>query len=147
MKALSILQPWAWLIVRPDLLSQADRDKATTAGEIKEIENRTWSSGFRGRFLVHAGKRWGREQREDLECVRDAFPEIALPEKFDLGGIVGAATMIDCVDTHPSRWFFGPRGFVLADSKPCPFIPWRGQLGWFSIPRSAFGVGDEKLNR
>lgn len=37
MKALSILQPWAWLIVNGN----------------KDIENRNWHTRFRGRFLVH----------------------------------------------------------------------------------------------
>ena len=39
MKALSIKQPWAWLIC---------------AG-YKDIENRDWSTKFRGRIYVHAG--------------------------------------------------------------------------------------------
>ncbi|WP_206002040.1 ASCH domain-containing protein [Paraburkholderia aromaticivorans] len=41
MKALSIRQPWAWLIVKGH----------------KDIENRTWSTRFRGRVLIHAGAR------------------------------------------------------------------------------------------
>jgi hypothetical protein len=40
MKALSIRQPWAWLILN--------------AG--KDIENRDWPTHFRGRFLIHASK-------------------------------------------------------------------------------------------
>ena len=35
---LSIRQPWAWLI----------------AHGWKNIENRTWPTGYRGRFLIHA---------------------------------------------------------------------------------------------
>ena len=42
MKALSIRQPWAWLIV---------------AG-YKDVENRTWATDFRGRIYVHAGQRY-----------------------------------------------------------------------------------------
>lgn len=38
--ALSIRQPWAWLIVNNH----------------KPVENRSWPTSFRGRFLVHAGK-------------------------------------------------------------------------------------------
>lgn len=49
MKALSILQPWAWLI---------------TAGH-KDIENRRWWTNYRGPFLIHAGKKWGAEQEDD----------------------------------------------------------------------------------
>src|SRR5690348_2447825 len=40
MKALSIRQPWAWLILH--------------AG--KDIENRDWSTRFRGQVLIHAAK-------------------------------------------------------------------------------------------
>lgn len=118
MRALSILQPWAWLIVQGH----------------KAVENRRWSTTYRGPFLVHAGKRWGREQREDLAFVREAFPEIELPDTFKLGGIVGAARVVDCVSTMDDPWFFGPHGFVLADARHLPFIPYRGQLSWFDIP-------------
>lgn len=122
MKALSILQPWAWLIVNGH----------------KDIENRTWSTAFRGDILVHAGKRWGREQREDLAYVREAFPHIALPEGFDLGGIVGAVQIVDCVSSSASPWFNGPFGFALQNGRTAPqFIPWKGQLGFFQVPASA----------
>ena len=41
MKALSIMQPWAWLI----------------ANGHKDIENRSWPTRYRGPVLIHAGKR------------------------------------------------------------------------------------------
>lgn len=139
MMALSILQPWAWLIVRPDLVSDEARFTAALLGQIKDIENRSWATRFRGRFLVHAGKRWGPEQREDLERVREQFPHIAMPDTFDRGGIVGAADLVDCVSRSDSTWFVGEHGFVLANQRPAPrFIPWKGRLGFFEIPRAAF---------
>lgn len=52
MKALSIRQPWAWAILH--------------AG--KRVENRTWSSSFRGTFLLHAAK--GCSASEYLEAVK-----------------------------------------------------------------------------
>lgn len=116
MKALSILQPWAWLI----------------ANGHKDIENRVWRTNFRGAFLIHAGKRWGREQRDDLAQVRAAFPDIALPASFDLGGIIGSARIADCVEDYPSPWFNGPFGFVVADAAPLPFQPCRGMLSFFT---------------
>lgn len=122
MIAISVLQPWAWLIVHGH----------------KDIENRTWGTRRRGNVVIHAGKRWGPEQREDLEYVHDEFPAIQLPDQFDLGGIVGAALIVDCVTKHDSPWFNGPFGFVLANQRPSPkFIPWKGQLGFFEIPSSA----------
>lgn len=132
MKALSTLQPWAWLIVHG----------------YKDIENRRWRSAFRGRFLVHAGQRWGREQREDLAFVRARFPQIVMPDRYDLGGIVGAATMTDCVRDHPSPWYRGDWGFVLEQGVPCEFVPYRGQLNFFDIPLQVldaqFPCADEK---
>lgn len=118
MKALSILQPWAWLITRGG----------------KDIENRSWSTPYRGVFLVHAGKKWGPEQRADVARIRDRFPGIALPDEFERGGIVGRARVIDCVAVSDSPWFSGPFGFVLADAKPLPFVPLIGRLGWFTAP-------------
>ena len=40
-KALSIQQPWAWLIVNGH----------------KDIENRDWRTNFRGPVAIHAGKK------------------------------------------------------------------------------------------
>lgn len=114
-RALSILQPWAWLI----------------ANGHKDIENRSWRTRFRGRVLIHAGKRWGREQRDDLLHVRACFPQIPMPDAFDLGGIVGEATIVDCVDDSDSAWFNGEYGFVVADARPLPFRACRGELGFF----------------
>jgi hypothetical protein len=130
-KALSILQPWAWLIVNGH----------------KDIENRNWRTSFRGRFIVHAGKKWGREQREDLARVRDQFPRLVIPNTFDLGGLVGAATITDCVGYSESPWFVGSFGFVIADAKPCVFTPWRGQLGWFDIDADASCIYAYKQER
>ena len=119
MKALSILQPWAWLIVNG----------------WKPVENRTWQTRFRGPLLIHAGKRWGREQRDDLAWVRLCFPHIHLPAEFELGGIVGSATVTDCVSDMDSRWFFGPYGFVLSDPRAFNrVVPCKGALGLFNVP-------------
>ncbi len=47
MKAITIKQPWAWAITR----------RATTyAG--KDIENRTWTTPYRGLLAIHAGRTW-----------------------------------------------------------------------------------------
>lgn len=120
-KALSILQPWAWLIVNGH----------------KDIENRTWNTEFRGEFLVHAGKGFDADAYDDMRsgALRLIVPSY-LPkrEHFERGGIVGQARIADCVIESPSRWFFGPYGFVLADAKPLPFRPLRWQLMFFSVP-------------
>lgn len=130
--ALSVLQPWAWLI----------------AHGWKDVENRTWLTKFRGRFLVHAGMRWGREQREDLAYVRARFPDITLPDEFERGGIVGTATVVDCVANMSSRWFSGPWGFVLVGQRVAPrFVPCKGALGFFKVPDEVAAASDGWVNR
>lgn len=118
MKALSILQPWAWLIAHGH----------------KDIENRTWINRYHGPFLIHAGKRWGNEQLDDCAHIRDRFPHIILPANFDLGGLVGIAEADGCITRSTSPWFNGPFGIPVTNARPIPFAPYRGQLGWFDVP-------------
>ncbi|HTV55212.1 MAG TPA: ASCH domain-containing protein, partial [Terriglobia bacterium] len=63
MKALSIRQPWAWLIVNG----------------FKPIENRSWNTNFRGRILIHASLK---VDREGEKWVRKTFPAIKLPDSY-----------------------------------------------------------------
>lgn len=112
--ALSIRQPWAWLIVN----------------NFKPIENRHWFTNFRGEFLIHAGKLPDNGFEEICEDIADYF-NIIIPQRLDYGGIIGKATLVDCVEFSWSEWFTGPYGFVLEDSQPLPFYPCRGQLKFF----------------
>ena len=120
MRALSIRQPWAWLIVNG----------------FKDIENRTWSTRYRGRVYVHAGRR----------IVPDDYPEqrayiresgIVIPEELPRGAIVGEVSITDCVAVSPSPWFCGPYGFTLTDPLAYPVpITYRGELGFFRVDES-----------
>ena len=116
MKALCIRQPWAWLIV---------------AGH-KPIENRTWSTSFRGDLLIHAGKAF---ETEASKSVAAEFPHLRGPMNriYDTGGIVGVATVVDVVTTSSSPWFTGPFGLVLRNARPLPFTPLRGEQGLFDV--------------
>ncbi|APQ14609.1 hypothetical protein BJP27_23835 (plasmid) [Pseudomonas oryzihabitans] len=118
MKALSIRQPWAWLIVH--------------AG--KDIENRTWPTKFRGRFLVHAAGGMTRLEYATWAAwvhKRVGAIEIPAPDQLLRGGIIGSVELVDCVSDHPSPWYMGDMGFVLRDPKPLPFVPLKGRLGFF----------------
>jgi hypothetical protein len=114
--ALSIRQPWAWLIIH--------------AG--KDIENRRWATRFRGPVLIHASKAWGKEEKSDRLGVMQRFG-IQIPESLELGGIVGQVELVDCVDYSQSRWFCGPYGFQLANPIALPFRPFKGALGFFKV--------------
>lgn len=125
MLALSIRQPWAWLIV----------------SGFKNIENRDWPTGYRGRFLVHASKTMTRSDWFACTLFLNGFSwgpsviaQLPEPDHLQFGGIIGEATLLDCVRSHSSDWFCGEYGFVLADARPLPFTPGRGRLGFFTCP-------------
>jgi hypothetical protein len=114
MKAISIKQPWAWLIVNG----------------FKDIENRTWKTYHRGRVFIHASKRPDNTPglRERLESMIGR----RIPDALDTGGVVGEAEITDCVGSSDSPWFSGPFGFVLKNQKPLPLAPCNGQLFFFT---------------
>ena len=117
--ALSVRQPWPWAMQH--------------AG--KDIENRDWRTTRRGRVAIHAGKGMSlREYRDCMELIREVKGEgFDLPgmDELQRGGIVGTVEIVDCVTRSESPWFFGAFGFVLRDFHPIPFIPCRGELGFF----------------
>ncbi len=118
MKALSIRQPWAWLIVNGH----------------KDIENRSWTTRFRGEILVHASK--GMTQDEYLEAdIIAAENGVTIPpfKELERGGIVGKVTITDCVSKSDSPWYMGQYGFVLKGGEPLPFQPYKGALGFFEV--------------
>ncbi len=96
MKALSIRQPWAWLIC---------------AGH-KDIENRNWHTNFRGRIYVHASKTIDKVAYCYVPLTLLPLPEIAY---CNLGSIIGEVDIIGCVDKSDSLWVGGPYGFTLAN--------------------------------
>jgi hypothetical protein len=127
-KALTIRQPWAWLIIHGP----------------KRIENRSWPTSYRGRFAVHAAKGM---TREEYRCAVDFAREEAdydghIPafEELQRGGIIGAANLVSCSATaqgflDEDRWAIqGQYGFGLADVSALPFVPCAGALGWWNVP-------------
>lgn len=127
MKVLSIRQPWAWLIVNG----------------LKDIENRSWPTKFRGPVLIHASKGMTRAEYSAAcnfafwafgGCLPDQGQRIPAFHDLDRGGIVGVAEIVDCVTQSSSPWFMGEHGFVLRDARPLPFTPLRGALGFFNAP-------------
>jgi hypothetical protein len=112
MKALSIRQPWAWLIVNG----------------IKPVENRTWSTKYRGPLLIHAGLALAKTSIEEIER---RFGVSIDSEQLLFGGVVGVAELVDIVDDHASPFFEGPFGWVLRRPRALRFMPCPGKLGLF----------------
>lgn len=129
MKVLSIQQPWSYLI----------------AHGIKDIENRDWTTSYRGPVLIHAGKKLDPGCFDGDEVFSPALYESGaglsimgqvprLKSGYEVGGIVGIARLVDVVTRSKSPWFVGRYGFVLQNARPLPFMPLRGQLGLFDAP-------------
>lgn len=120
MKALSINQPWAWLIVNG----------------YKCVENRDWDTRYRGEFLIHAGKKIDESAYGSLHDM-GVFPPY--PDEIETGGIVGKARLINTihirekhlVTSRDKPWFFGTFGFMLDGAEPCDLKPCKGALGFF----------------
>lgn len=124
MKVLVIRQPWAWAIIH--------------AG--KDIENRSWNTNVRGRFLVAAAK--GMTKAEygafmDFVYSRQikTVPLIPAADELQRGGIIGSVELVDCIDHTKSKWYEGEYGFLLRDPMPLPFRPIKGRLGFFEEPK------------
>jgi hypothetical protein len=149
MKALSIRQPWAWEIVQG----------------IKVVEFRSWpinvSEPFS--FYVHAPQTV-EEERLAEERSWLAQHGVVLPDDLPTGGIVGMATLVECVQRvepslwrqvtdevrnrrlppgvapeRDSKWFGDAYGFVLRDARPLPFKELPGRLKFFNVADDLYG--------
>jgi hypothetical protein len=127
MKALSIRQPWAWLIVHG----------------VKDVENRTWRTNFRGRFLVHAGMRFDEDGHRRIWAEAHASKALALyltghskeaisafehaitldPEQFGSHLFMVCIAGVLANSTRRRRTWRGPRSFLLVTRSRCVFLP------------------------
>lgn len=127
-KALSLKQPYAWLIAHGYLL----------------VDDRTWGTQYRGPILIHASKGLYAEYYDYLKSSTD----IPLPPKdqLELGGVVGIANLVLCCRpgelpdsiSRLQRAHFGgvhqaDYGFLFEQAMPLALMPCRGKLGVFEI--------------
>lgn len=92
MKAISVKQPWASLIVHG----------------IKDIENRTWNTNFRGKVFIHAsakdaGALYELLNEKQIEAMNNHWTNSPYPLR-PLSAIIGEVEIIDCVINHQSIW-------------------------------------------
>jgi hypothetical protein len=87
MKAITIHQPWATLIV---------------AGE-KRYETRSWQTAHRGLLAVHAARKFTEDMRTliGMDPFFQALARhgITKPEQLPKGAVIGVAELTDCVAT------------------------------------------------
>ena len=131
--AITIVQPWAWLIVH---------GKAAGVAGGKDVENRSWTTRYRGPIMIHAGAKLSLDVRHDAELfVQRTFgvqARLRMPRElvgvYEAGGIIGKAELVDV--RPPGRepdplwpWHLpGYHGFVLQNVEPLPFRPCKGAL-------------------
>ena len=123
MKALSIRQPWAELILQGR----------------KTIELRTWQTNYRGRIAVHASQ----TVREEA-CVAYGLD----PTRVVRGALVGTVELVDILPLDEAAWealrdqhlslrdFSGPIfGWRLEAPQRLPQpVPMRGRMSLFNVP-------------
>lgn len=119
MKALSLKQPWAELV----LLGK------------KTIELRKWNTKFRGEFFIHASGNVDEKQMKKFN-----FKDLSRQS------IIGKANLVDVKiynnkkdflkdsDKHlASNMKFGKYGFILTDIERIKPVNQKGQLGFFEV--------------
>ena len=120
MPALSIRQPWAWLILNG----------------YKDVENRSWTAHIRGTIAVHAIEGEQAEYESALATIAKHKLKIQLPpiEELPVGGLVGTVEIVDCLESSPSPWWIeGNYAFTLKNAVKGDFVPLSGQQGFFTV--------------
>lgn len=95
-KVITVKQPWARLI----------------AQGVKNIENRTWKTNYRGRVLIHASSIPVKMinpnsvfTKEQWNSLSDGIQkEIICGKDYVNSAIIGSIEIVDCVQNHPSVW-------------------------------------------
>lgn len=124
MKALSLRQPWASLVL----------------SGTKTIENRTWRTSYRGCILIHAAREPNDPDRAPLpDAGRNWLEARAVLGPLPYGALIGHVCLSDIVqgaDTDASPWA-KPGLWHWLLRNPVAFevpIPWRGLPGLFEVP-------------
>lgn len=129
MKTLSIRQPWAFLIIEG----------------LKDIENRTWQTNYRGELLIHTGKTFDFNALDYLynqgmvdlcttivkhfKIRRNLNQKIYCADTSEMGGIIGKVNLDEIVTNSKSKWADkGCFHWKLSGAKPIEFIPCAGKL-------------------
>jgi hypothetical protein len=136
MKAVTIHQPWATLLITAE----------------KAYETRSWQTAHRGPIALHAARKFTDDMRTliGMDPFHQALRKhgITKAEHLPKGAVIGVAELTDCVatetldleiaksqeerfgDFRPGRW-----AWKLAN--PIRFqtpIPFQGKLGLFDVP-------------
>jgi hypothetical protein len=150
---LSIRQPWTWLLTHPEIV-------ASCGIEPKTIENRDWTTRYRGPLLLHAGVEldadlfdrssgrllpgyWTRKFGTAGARLAEAMPRRR--GDYATRSIVGISTLVDVIEESDSLWFTGDYGLVLASARAItPPMGYPGSRMLFDIPGiQVLGLSEE----
>lgn len=135
-KCISVRQPWADLIVKG----------------IKNLENRQWTTSYRGLLLIHAPLKFNKDDYGMLN--KKGFGDILIGMlQYPLGAIVGAVELEHCFQSTTTAFFSewaendAKYWWKLVNAvkflKP---IPWKGQLSIFDA-HDEFGIIAKELSK
>lgn len=118
-KALTIRPPWAQLIIMG----------------VKDVENRSWKTDYRGPIAIHMGTQVSVEHLEmasaTLEHIGiDLMGALFDPRSFPAGHVLGTVELVDCVKDSSSPWAIADQWHWVLD-RPQAFTPEpvKGKLG------------------
>ncbi|MEV0821936.1 ASCH domain-containing protein [Nonomuraea rubra] len=98
MRMLTVRQPWAALLV---------------AG-IKDVENRSWGTPYRGRLLIHSGLKTDAEGFELMEKLG-----VTLDGPLLRGMILGSVNLVEIRQDSSSPWARpGENHWLVSDARP-----------------------------
>lgn len=123
-RILTVHQPWAWGLVHGP----------------KRIENRPWTTTYRGPVFIHAGLSRA-SMRPDALAM---FPNLPGPDMLPFGAVVG---LVDLVDVRPlaecrsDPFAIGPWCLITANPRALREpIACRGSLGLLDAPEALDGA-------
>ena len=131
MKALSLTQPWATLVV-------------TGA---KQIETRSWSTRYRGSLYIHAAKGFPAHAKD---FAREVYGNPAVLPYLPLGAIVGRVYLLEVVHVEDllalsiqeakyGDYSSGRFAWMFSNIEQFEPIPYKGALGLFEVTLPAGG--------
>lgn len=144
MKVISLLQPWATMLVMG----------------AKRIETRSWNTKFRGDILIHASQKMDYQQKN--LCYESPFADfLELYDELPLGKIIGKARIVDTIPSEDlfiagntsvqvgsDVWKLNKQEYQLGDYSPRRYgwlltdaveftnkLPVKGQLSIWDFPK------------
>jgi hypothetical protein len=128
----SVRPPYGTWLANPQRFRAAGVPPKTTENRDKDL-----TGGYRGPVLIHQSKTFEHEAFDHWSWEFGKLGNAVSPNEKDYptGCIVGQAEIVDMVTKSYDPWFVGPCGIVLANARPIEPVPYRGQLGLFTVPK------------